>query len=74
MLASLAQSVGMSEQDLANFNWKTKNPDEIEKHLANEIGCTKKSADGKKYILDDADEPGILYIPQKMDTGRIGNQ
>ena len=70
-LASLAQSVGMSEQDLANFNWKTKDPSDIEKHLANDVGCTKKSADGKKYILDDADEPGILYLPQKWTKGGL---
>ncbi len=63
-LEKLARSVGMSSNDLANFNWKTTNPDEIEKHLAHDVGCTKKSADGK-YLFDDSDQPGVVYLPKK---------
>jgi len=63
-LASLAQSAGMTWQELARFNWDTDVPKEINRRLYDEVGCTKKTADGKNYVFDDSDCPGIVLIPR----------
>ena len=63
-IASLATAAGMTWQALATFNWGTAVPDEINKHLRKDVGCTKKTPDGANYKFDDSDEPGIVYIPK----------
>ena len=70
-LESLGKSIGMKWQELAKFNWGTDKPEEINKHLASDVGCTKKTADGKNYLFDDSDEPGILYLPKKWTQGGL---
>ncbi len=62
---SLARGAGMKWQDLAKFNWGTDVPEKINTHLRDDVGCTKKTADGKNYMFDDTDEPGIVFIPLK---------
>ena len=63
-LASLATDVPMTWQDLARFNWGTTAPDEINEHLRDDVGCTRRTADGNNYIFDDADDPGIIHLPR----------
>lgn len=63
-LASIAASAGMSWQDLALFNWGTALPDEINRHLADDVGCTRKTPDGFNYVFTSEDEPGIVSIPR----------
>jgi hypothetical protein len=63
-LDGLAKSVDMTWQQLAKFNWSTDVPDEINVHLRDAVGCRKKTASGKNYIFDDADSPGIVYLPK----------
>ena len=63
-ILSLAKANGMQWQELAIFNWGTSVPDEINVHLRDEVGCTKKTADGFNYMFDDSDDPGIMYIPK----------
>lgn len=62
-IKSLAESNGLTWQQLALFNWYTEIPDEINVKLRDEVGCTKKAPDGVNYRFDDADDPGIVYIP-----------
>jgi LysM repeat protein len=50
-LKSVADSAGMSWQALAKFNWGTDDPDEINKHLFNDVGCTKKPQTEKTFYL-----------------------
>lgn len=64
-LASIAAQAGIPWQELAKFNWGTDSPREINERLRDEVGCTKKTADGRNYILDDTDTPGIIYIPRE---------
>ncbi|TWT42188.1 hypothetical protein RAS1_33180 [Phycisphaerae bacterium RAS1] len=64
-LQSLAESNGLTWQQLAQFNWGTSVPDEINKKLHDEVGCTQKAADGVNYRFDDADSPGIVRIPTR---------
>jgi hypothetical protein len=62
-IAGLAKNAKMPWQDLAKFNWGTAVPDEINKHLAQDVGCRNKTKDGKNYVFDSGDQPGIVYIP-----------
>jgi hypothetical protein len=68
---SIADVAGMTWQALAKFNWNTDNPDEINKHLEEDVGCTKKTADGKNFIFDDSDDPGIIYLPKKWTQANL---
>lgn len=63
-IKSLAEANGMTWQELAEFNWDTSVPDEINQHLRDELGCTKRTADGNNYVFDGNDTPGILLIPR----------
>lgn len=63
-ILSLAKANGMQWQELAIFNWGTSEPNQINVHLREDVGCTKKTADGHNYMFDDSDDPGIMYIPR----------
>ena len=71
-LESVAKQAGLKWQDLAFFNWGTKAPAEINKQLEAAVGCTKKTADGQNFIFDDADSPGIIYIPKQWKLPGLG--
>lgn len=62
-IKSLATANGMTWEELAEFNWDTRIPEQINDHLRDDVGCTKKTADGNNYMFDDSDDPGIMYIP-----------
>ncbi|TWT42099.1 hypothetical protein RAS1_32270 [Phycisphaerae bacterium RAS1] len=62
-LESLAQGAGMTWQQLALFNFGTQIPSEINEFLRDQVGCTQRTTDGNNYRFDDADDPGIVFIP-----------
>jgi hypothetical protein len=64
-LESIAQEAGLKWQDLAYFNWGTREPAKINEHLFADVGCTKRTADGKNYVFDDSDSPGIVLVPHQ---------
>jgi hypothetical protein len=70
-LKSIASSAGITWQALAKFNWGTDAAEEVNEHLRWIVGCTKKTADGKNYVFDNADSPGILYVPKKWKQGGL---
>ena len=61
-IASLADVVGISWQQLAYFNWGTDDENQINASLSKVVGCTKM-VDELNYRFDDSDEPGIVYLP-----------
>jgi hypothetical protein len=63
--ASIAAAAGMDWRKLAKFNWGTDAPKEINARLRDDVGCTKKTTDGRNYLLDDTDNPGVIYIPSE---------
>jgi hypothetical protein len=63
-LASIAAQADLDWQTLAKFNWGTDVPAEIDARLRDEVGCTKRTLDGRNHLLDDTDNPGILYVPR----------
>ncbi len=62
---SIAREAGLKWQDIAFFNWGTKVPEEIDRHLADDVGCTKRAADGQSYVFDDGDSPGVILVPRQ---------
>ncbi len=70
-LESIAKGAGMTREDLAFFNWGTKDAKEIDTHLVVDVGCTKKSADGKTFVFSDGDAPGLLYVPRDWRAERL---
>lgn len=64
-LDSIAQANGITWQELGKFNFGSDNLDEIDKYLRARLGCTQRTDDGKYYKFTSADDPGILYIPEK---------
>lgn len=67
-LESIARSANMSWQALAEFNFGTSAPDEVNKALRAQVGCRRKTKDKKSYVFSDADDPGIIYVPRPLDS------
>lgn len=67
-LASLAEKVGMTWQELAKLNWDTDDPKEINRRLRWDVGCTKRTADGTNYRFDDSDDPGLVLLPLPLSS------
>ena len=64
-LDSIARSAELNWQDLAAFNWGTTDPDEINVHLRDDVGCTRRTGDGANYVVSDFDYPGIVLVPRR---------
>jgi hypothetical protein len=59
-----------SASDLCHFNFKTRDPREINWYLYHKVGCRHVTRDGKNYMFSDHDRwnktaasPGIVYLP-----------
>jgi len=71
-LEGLARAAGLTWQQLAQFNWGIADPDKVNERLRNEVGCTRKTRDGRNYVFDDSDHPGIVFIPRPWErTGLV---
>lgn len=62
-IESIAKRAGMKWEVLAEFNYGTRVPDEINWYLREYVGCTKETGDHNNYVFDSADDPGIVHIP-----------
>ncbi len=58
------KAAGMSASDLCYFNFKTRNPSEINWYLYHKVGCRHVTRDGKNYMFSVGDSPGIIYLPK----------
>jgi hypothetical protein len=63
-LKSIAESIGLTWQELARLNWGTDDPNEVHWYLKNYFVCTKKAADGYNFAFSSTDEPGFLVLPR----------
>ncbi len=70
-LVSLAESVNASWQELAYFNWGTRDPSIVNAMLASRLGCTRTAENGRSYVFDDDDDPGIIYLPRPFNRGGL---
>jgi hypothetical protein len=49
--------------DLIDFNFRTRNPDEVNWYLRRNVGCRKTTRDGRNYVFTSDASPGIIYLP-----------
>jgi hypothetical protein len=54
---------GMSPLDLCFFNFKTRDPGEINWYLHHRVGCRKVTLDGFNYRFSATDAPGTVFLP-----------
>ncbi|HMA73085.1 MAG TPA: hypothetical protein VKP67_16625 [Xanthobacteraceae bacterium] len=71
----LVRAARKSASDLCYFNFKTRNPREINWYLHHKVGCRHVTRDGKNYMFSDFDRlnkdaatPGIIYLPRVWAT------
>jgi hypothetical protein len=58
------QNAGVSSYDRCYFNFKTRNPAEINWYLYHKVGCRHATRDHANYMFSMADDPGIVYLPK----------
>ena len=58
-----AQGNPITPEDLARYNWGTDDPDVVDEHLRDEMGCYKRAPDKRFMFSDDAEPTGELLIP-----------
>jgi hypothetical protein len=60
---NVAAAVGMEVWELIEFNYKTRDPAEVNWYLKNYVGCVLLTQDGKNYRFTSSATPGIIYVP-----------
>jgi hypothetical protein len=60
---SIARQNSLDTWALIEFNFKTRNPDEVNWYLRHHVGCKKQTRDGKNWMFSSGDNPGIIHIP-----------
>lgn len=61
-LISLGERVGMQWHELAQFNFGTTRPTEINEQLRDLVGCTDEDRKGN-FSFSDTDDPGLMFLP-----------
>ncbi len=73
-MTACARGAGLIPMIGAYFNWGVRTNEEIQEKLRDYVGCTEKDEDGD-YILDDSNDPGIIYLYKKWEmTGVLINE
>jgi hypothetical protein len=62
--SSVAGRAGVDVWNLIEFNFRTRNPDEVNWYLRRNVGCRRTTRDGKNYVFSSDASPGIVYLPQ----------
>jgi len=57
------KSLGLSANDLCYFNFRTRDPFQINWYLHHKVGCKHATRDGKNYIFSITD-PNNIYLPK----------
>jgi hypothetical protein len=64
---SVANKDGWSDpMDLIEYNFKTRNPKEVNWYLRNFVGCKYATQDGKNHVFSDNLNPGYIYTAKKL--------
>lgn len=64
-LRKLAKRIDLGWRELARFNFGTDDPDEVQKHLQHDIGCTRRDGKGG-FVFHNDDDPGIIFLPKEF--------
>jgi hypothetical protein len=60
---SVARRAAVDVWDLIDFNFRTRNPDEVNWYRRRNVGCRKTTGDGKNYVFSPDANPGVVYLP-----------
>ena len=69
-LVKLGQVVDLSWEELANFNFGTDEPDEVNGQLRDLVGCTQPDRRGN-YSFHDSDDPGLMFLPKQFKSENL---
>ncbi|MCY1078274.1 LysM peptidoglycan-binding domain-containing protein [Archangium lansingense] len=69
-LESIAETYSLTVDQLTKFNWGTTDPEEIQRHLFIDVGCTTKDDTGK-FVLSRHDDPGVIYIARPLEMNWV---
>jgi hypothetical protein len=58
------RTAGMTANDLCQFNFRTRKPNEINWYLYHKVGCRRATRNGANYMFSKSDHPGIVYLPK----------
>ncbi len=61
--ATVAASCGVSPLKLVEFNFGTREPQEINWYLHYRVGCNAVTRDHHNYMFSAAASPGVIYLP-----------
>ena len=61
--ASIAGKHGMDAGKLIQFNFNTRNAEEVNYYLRVNVGCDKPTFDGNNWRFTSSARPGLIYIP-----------
>jgi hypothetical protein len=70
---SLAREAKVDVWDLIEFNFKTRNPAEVNWYLRRNVGCRKTTRDGKNYMFSSDAVPGVVYLPSDPSNAKLTN-
>lgn len=62
--STLANRAMMPWEELAYFNWGTRQPSEVEEHVEHFLGPVRRDARGKGLVFAASDTPRLLRIPR----------
>jgi hypothetical protein len=65
---SVARTAGVDVWALIEFNFKTRNPAEVNWYLRRNVGCRRATGDNKNWMFSSDAQPGIIYLPSSSRT------
>lgn len=65
----IARKHNLDVNVLINFNFKTRNPDEVNWYLRRNVGCNLATDDRMNWMFSTSAHPGIIYLPLKKIEG-----
>jgi hypothetical protein len=63
---SIARRIGIDVWKLIDFNFKTKDPREVNWYLRDYVGCNLPTNDKLNWRFSSSANPGIIYLPKKV--------
>lgn len=60
---SLAEKFKTTPAALIEFNFKTRDTDEVNWYLRRNVGCKEQTSDGKNWMFSSSATPGLIYRP-----------
>lgn len=73
-LDSIAAKAGLTGDDLAVFNFGTADKAAVNEAIRARVGSKTLGADKVTFLFDDADKPGLVYVPKEWKLGGLATE